>query len=323
VTGAARWITTAAVVLISSFAHRAMAEDLRKLVTISTPEKISTVSVCGTTGLVAGAAHDGAIHVWKLPSGEQVASWKSGAPVSALACSFDGKWLAIGDEDGAVKITDPAGKLVRMFAVAHAAVDSVAFAPDGSLLAVGTHENPVQLWNPGTGLRVAELHTDFSGSTSVDFAPDSSLVATADADTAVRIYDPKGKLKASYTGFLLEPFAISFRPNGKEIVVGGADSTLSILSAEDGQLIRRLPKSPDPIFNAVVLPGGGRVLSLQVDAATVRNFSLTLWNLGTNERRDVPVAGNHLIGYGEISNHQPVMFTVDSDSSLTAWAIPD
>jgi WD40 repeat protein len=316
-------ITTAAVVLISSFAHRAMAEDLRKLVTISTPEKISTVSVCGTTGLVAGTAHDGTIHVWKLPSGEQVASWKSGAPVSALACSFDGKWLAIGDGDGAVKITDAAGKLVRMFAVAHAAVDSVAFAPDGSLLAVGTHENPVQLWNPATGERVAKLHTDFGGSTSVDFAPDSSLVATADADTAVRIYDRSGKLKASYTGLLLEPFAISFRPNGKEIVVGGADGTLSILSAADGHVIRQLPKSPDPIFNAVVLPDGNRVLSVQADAATIQSYSVTLWNFGSNERRDVAIAGKDLVGYGEVSNHQPVLFTADSDSSLTAWAIPN
>jgi WD40 repeat protein len=129
-------------------------------------------------------------------------------------------------------------------------------------------------------------------------------------------------LKASYTGLLLEPFAISFRPDGKEIVVGGADCTLSILSAADGQVIRRLPKSPDPIFNAVVLPDGGRVLSLQVDAATIRSYSVTLWNLESNERRDVAIAGENLVGYGEISNHQPVLFTADSDSSLTAWAIP-
>jgi WD40 repeat protein len=319
----ARWVFTGAAALIISFAHATMAEDLHKLVTISTAEKISSVSVCGTTGLVAGVGHSGPIHVWKLPSGQQVASWKSGAPVSALACSFDGKWLAIGHEDGSVELTDSAGKLVRIFAVAHATVDSVAFAPDGSLLAVSAHEKPVQLWNPGTGMRVAELHTDFSGSTSVDFAPDSSLVATADADTAIRIYDRSGKLKASYTGLLLEPFAISFRPNGKEIVVGGADCTLSILSAEDGQLIRRLPKSPDPIFNAVVLPDGGRALSVQVDAATIQSYSVTLWNLGTSERREVAVAGKNLVGYGEISNHQPVLFTADSDSSLTAWAIPN
>jgi WD40 repeat protein len=319
--GSVRWAFTAAITLIVSFAQTALAQGVHQLVTISTPEKVSTVSVCGTTGLMAGAAHDGTIHVWKLPSGEQVASWKSGSPISALACSFDGKWLAIGDEAGAVKITDAAGKLVRMFAAAHATVDSVTFAPDGSLLAVSTHEKPVQLWNPGTGMRVAELHTDFSGSTSVDFAPDSSLVATADADTSVRIYDRNGKLKASYTGLLLEPFAISFRPNGKEIVVGGADGTLSILSAADGQLIRRLPKSPDPIFAAAVLPDGDTVLSLQVDAATIRNYSATLWNLGTNERREIGIAGKHLVGYGEISNHQPVLFTADSDSSLTAWAI--
>lgn len=319
----ARWTFIAEIALIFVLAHAAMAQDVHKLVTISTPEKISTVSACGATGSVVGVARAGAIHVWQLPSGAQVASWKSGAPVSAVACSFDGRWLAIGHEDGSVEIADAGGKLARIFAVAHAEVDSVAFAPDGSLLAVSTHENPVQLWNPETGMRIAELRTDFSGSRSVDFAPDSSLVATADADTAVRIYDRSGKLTSSYTGLLLEPFAISFRPNGKEIVVGGADCTLSILSAADGRVIRRLPKSPDPIFNAVVLPDGGRVLSVHLDAATIQSYSVMLWNLGTNERHEVAIAGKNLVGYGEISNHQPVLFTADSDSSLTAWTIPN
>jgi hypothetical protein len=36
----------------------------------------------------------------------------------------------------------------------------------------------------------------------------------------------------------------------------------------------------------------------------------------------VAIAGKNLVGYGEISNHQPVLFTADSNSSLTAWAIP-
>ena len=123
----------------------------------------------------------------------------------------------MGDVDGGVKITDTTGKLVRMFAVAHSAVDTVAFAPDGSLLAVGTHENPVQLWNPGTGTRVAELHTDFSGSTSVDFSPDSSLVATADADTAVRIYDRSGGLKARYTGSFSNLLRLASGPTGRKL----------------------------------------------------------------------------------------------------------
>jgi WD40 repeat protein len=319
----ARWATLASLALISSFAPAVKAQEIQKLVTISTAAKISAVTVCGAAGSAAGFTLDGSVYVWRIPSGELAATWKSAADTSALACSFDGKWVAIGHRDGLVEITDSAGKLARTLAVAHAAVDSLAFAPDGSLLAVSAHEIPVELWDPGTGKRVAELQTDFSGSTSMDFARDTSLFATADADTAVRLYDRSGKLRAKYAGLVLEPFAVRFMPDGKELVVGGADCTLTFLDTSDGHAIRQLPKHPDPIFQTAALPDGHSVLSLHIDAATLANFSVVLWNLETKAHRNLAIEGKNVVGYGEISSHQPALFTADSDSSLTVWVIPD
>ncbi|MGH9747164.1 MAG: WD40 repeat domain-containing protein [Candidatus Acidiferrales bacterium] len=319
----ARWVALAVLTLLSTFAHNVEAQDVRKLVTISTTGKIRAVSVCGTGGLAAGLVHDDSIAVWRLPSGEAASSWKTGAKVTSLACSSDGKWVALGKGDGSVEIEDMAGKPARTLQVAHGSVDDLAYAPDGSLLAVSVHEKPVQLWNALNGSRVAELETDFSGSTGMAFSPDSATIATSDADTVVRIYDRSGKLKAKYTGLLLEPFAISFAPNGKEIVVGGADCTLTILEASNAQLIRQLPKRPDPIFQAAALPDGHSLLSLEIDAATLGKYAVVVWNLGTGAQRELTIDGSKLVGYGAISNHQPVLFTADSDSSLSVWAVPE
>jgi WD40 repeat protein len=316
-------ITASAALLCALAAQAAQAQDVRKLSTFSTTGKIVVVSVCGKSGFVAGLIRGGSIAVWRLPSGKVASSWKSVEGVRSLACSPDGKWIALGRSDGTVEIADIAGKPARTLAAGHGDVTDVAYAPDGSLLAVSLHEKPVQLWNPVNGSRVAELETDFSGSTGMAFSPDSSAFATSDADTTVRVYDRSGKLKAKYTDLLLEPFAIDFLPNGKEILVGGADDTLTILDASNAHLSRQLPKRPSPIFGAIALPGGHSLLSLEIDAATLAKFAVVLWNLGTGAQRELAIDGAKIVGYGQISNGQPVLFTADSDSSLSMWAVPD
>ena len=319
----AAWIFFALAAML--FGPAANAQDVRKLVTIATPERVRSLSVCGASGLAAGLSGDGSIYIWRLPSGELAAKWNAAGRVSSLACSFDGKRVAIGKRDGSVEITDSAGRSARTLlsgALGRATIDGLAFSRDGSLLAVSPHEEAGQLWNPGTGKLVARLQTDFSGLTSVDFAPDSSLLATANADTTVKIYERDGKLKAKYLGLLLEPFAISFLPGRKELVIGGADCMITLLDS-DGKVIKQFPRHPDPIFQIAALPDRQSVLSLHIDSAKLEKFTLVMWNLQTGARRNLAIDGEKLVGYGETSRHQPMLFTADTDSSLTAWEISD
>ncbi len=316
--GRAGWL-----MLILAVATCLNAQDVRKLVTITTPVRIGNVSVCGPSGLAAGFARNGSVYVWRLPSGELASSRPAEDGVSALACSPDGKWLALGKRDGSVVIMDVSGKAVRTLAVASNPIGDLAFSPDASLLAVNLSEAPVQLWNPAQGTRVAVLKTDFGGSTSMDFSPDSALFATADADTAIRIYDRNGKLKTTYSDLLLEPFAISFMPDGKQVVIGGADSILTILDASDAHVVRQLPKQAGPIFGVAALPDGVSLFSLDIDAATLKKFTTLRWNVRTGERRELPLDGAHLVGAGTTAGRKAVLFTADSDSALTAWVFPN
>jgi len=315
--GRAGWL-----MLILAFATSSNAQDIRKLVTINTPVPIHSVSVSDPSGLAAGLGANGSVYVWRLPSGETVSNRPAEDGVSALTCSPDGKWLAIAKRDGSVVITDISGKSAKTLAVATQSINNLKFSPDGSLLAARVSGAPVRLWNPVQGTLVAVLKTDFSGSTSMAFSPDSSLFATADGDTAVRIYDRNGKLKATYSGFLLEPFAIAFI-DGKQIVVGGADRMLTILDASDAHVVRQLPKQPDPIFAVAGLPDGMGLWSLHIDAMGLKKYTTLLWDLRAGSERELPVNGDHIVGFGTTAGHKGVLFTADSDSTLTAWEFPN
>ncbi len=315
------WVGALALVFAAGITSYAQAP--RKLVTVTTTAPIRSVSTCGSSGLVAALGSDGSVEVWRLASGEVVTKRPPETGLGALACSPDGNWLAIGRRDGTVVIADMSGRTAQNLNVAHQRIARLAFSPDASLLAVGVHQSPAQLWDPAKGTRVAVLDTNFSGSEGIDFSPDSSLLATADADTAIRIYDRNGKLRAKYTGSLLEPFALSFLPDGKQLVVGGADCTLTLLDTSHAHVVRALPKQPDPVFRIAALPDGNSLISLHIDAASLKRFTTLHWDLRSGAKRELPIDGRRLVGFGKTAGREAVLFTADSDSSLTAWVLAD
>jgi WD40 repeat protein len=311
------------VIATFSFAVSVGAQDVRKLVTLTTTSEVQNVSVCGETGLVAALGRDGSIHIWRLPSGETVTERPAQDGVRTLACSPDGKWLAVGKGDGSVVITDIRGTPIHTLAVAPERIVDLAFSPDASVLAVHVFGSPAQLWDPAKGVLIAAMQTDFAGCSDMAFSPDGALFAVADLDTTIRIYDRAGKLKAKYTGLLLEPFALSFMPDGKQLVVGGADCTLTLLDASDGHLVRALPKQADPVIRTAVLSSGAGLVSLHVDAASLKRVTALRWDLRNDTRRELPVNGSQIKGFGVTANHLPMLFTADSKTSLTAWTLPE
>jgi len=130
-----------------------------------------------------------------VPEGEpqeilRGAHWAAMGSVGAVAFSPDGRLLASGGSDGAVRVWDVAtGRELRRLEGHTDSVQSVAFSPDGRTLASGGKDNIVRLWGVDTGRELNSLkgHTDFVR--SVAFSPDGQTVASGAGDMTVRLWD--------------------------------------------------------------------------------------------------------------------------------------
>src|SRR5262249_53439232 len=95
------------------------------------------------------SAGDGTAHVWDAATGKLVRSIKvldRDGTISSIALSADGKALAVGGSEGALRMWDTvSGKEIRRFEYP-GFVHGLALSPDGTILAVGGTDKTVRLW---------------------------------------------------------------------------------------------------------------------------------------------------------------------------------
>src|SRR5260370_13367436 len=69
-------------------------------------------------------------------------------PITAIALSSDGKWLASASADGTVKLwVASTGELIRTIVVSQYWVECLAFSPQDDLIATGSGDHLVRVWN--------------------------------------------------------------------------------------------------------------------------------------------------------------------------------
>jgi WD40 repeat protein len=253
----------AALLILSYLPVAALAQTVLQERTIDLPAGVSvedaTLSRAGV--LVAAICSDHIVRVWSSQSGQLLRSIdENGQPPSAVQFSTDGRLLAVAYEivqyeKGAIKVFDVGSWKVQYDLAAPFTMNALEFSPDNRRLAFSDFNT--ELWDLEKGKNLIDISPPFGGSSSLFFSPDGRWIASADSDDFVRVHNATdGSLRSVTEGLLLEPFAVTFLSDGKTLLFGGADKTISVVDAASGKIVRSIPKQPGLVWALHASPNG-------------------------------------------------------------------
>jgi WD40 repeat protein len=308
------------ILVVGLIAATCSAQQLRSEGKLESPVPIVYATTCQNGNRVVGIGKDGDIYSWTTPFGAAKHFHPADVKVGSIACSSDGRWIAVGLRSGTVLLLNGAGDVTQRLDATKHDVQAMAFSADGSLLGIATNDSATQLWDTRKGQRLATGSTSFGASTAVAFAPDGKLYVSADEDTVIRGFDSTGKEIYKAEADALEPFAVAFTPDGKRFAVAGGGGTISLFDAGSGRKLQTSATNGNPIFNIMMSPTGKQIAALELDDYRLEPVAITLWDLKDPALKKVDVDVKTVIGAGT-NKSDLLLIKSDGPNNLSLWSI--
>ena len=192
---------------------------------------------------IATAGRD-SIAIWSSKSGQYTAVLEEETQTCrCLAFSPDGSTLALGMEDGSIRLWDMPGCHERTIVSAHkSVVRSLAFSADSRQLVSSGQDMTIMLTDTINGVSIRPLERGRSGFNPVllvAFSPDGHTVAVGEVGVEpqdVTLLDAEsGKVVASLTGHQTGVHALAFSPDGRILATAAIDSCIKLWDTTEGK----------------------------------------------------------------------------------------
>jgi WD40 repeat protein len=190
-------------------------------------------------GAILAVASSTGVYLYEAESYTEIGLVADGSWVTAIRFSADGSQLALGLNDGGVRVWDlRSSSFVRTLEGSRSGVSSLDFSPDGHLLAIGRLDSTLWLWDLNSGQVLHRLRGHRDRITGVSFGPALDTggyqLATCSRDGTLVVWDSSSGQSIAY--FDLHEGSVNqvaFRPGLR----GGGERSL-VASASDDATIR-------------------------------------------------------------------------------------
>ncbi|MDQ5843837.1 MAG: caspase family protein, partial [Acidobacteriota bacterium] len=235
-----------------------------------------------------------------------------------VALSSDGKLIAAGGRDDAIKIWD-AGTGRELFTLTghRKSIWDLAFSPDNKLLASASQDAGIKIWSVATGQEVNTLGAHSGGVGAIAFSADGKKLASGSQDRMIFIWDlAAGESDGAYLGHKEWVNALAFSPDGKKLASGSGDGEIRIWEVAargpDGmpQVIQR------PLQTLSGHRGGINSLTFNSDGKLLvsgsSDASMKVWDM---------MAGRELASLFSLGQQDWLVVTPDGlfDGSPSSW----
>ncbi|XP_063403834.1 WD repeat-containing protein 3-like isoform X1 [Mytilus trossulus] len=197
----------------------------------SSKANILFLDVRGVRGkyCAVGACED--VIVWDLRTGEKFNTLKGEKhEVTALAKSPDKKHIAVGYNDGMVKVFDVAsGDLVVNFSGHKSTVTTLSYDHQGMRLVSGGKDTDVIVWDIVNEAGLFRLKGHKGQITQLSFLKQKDVLITSSKDTFVKFWDLETQhCFKTLVGHRSEVYGFVVVRNGQRLITGSADSELRV-----------------------------------------------------------------------------------------------
>jgi WD40 repeat protein/predicted Ser/Thr protein kinase len=255
----------------------------------------------GTRFAIGG--DDGALHV--ASGGTVIELAGHAGDVQHMAWSFDGRWLATGDDHGNVWVWPRGEAPGRALAHGATAIGDVAFAEHGAALVAGTHDGTIWLW----GSPDAPPIVTSAGADVVTAWTDGARVVAVDGDGAVHAWHAQGAdlVAEAVVATGLKTKRAVFATGGAWALLGGIGGGVTRV---EGSTVEKLWTYRSQVRSLAISPDGRTIAAGSDDG-----------ELELHDR----ISGRHVVlrGHGARVRHVAfaggTLLSSDSEGAVRTW----
>jgi WD40 repeat protein len=299
---------------------------------------VNTIGLSLDGKKVASGSDDGAVRLWDVDTGKVIAKlagdhnqsgtqigndWRDGkSAVNTIGLSLDGKTVASGSDDGAVRLWDvDTGKVIAKLAGGPNPIISVCWNRDGGRVVSGTYAGgTARVWGVESGKTVLAIETGFSSMGSVIYSPDTTMIATGEyrregeGEEYVKIWDAKtGKLVANLKGHTGGINCLAWTADGKTLISGSDDHSIRTWNATTWLQTAVWTGHTGTVYGIAISPNGRILASASYDN-TAR-----LWNLENGQPIGSPLQHDSPLYCVSFSMDGKLLATGCDDKNAYAW----